>query len=34
MPMHTKLGRVVTYHKEMPPIKSHEPFITWSYDIT
>ena len=27
MPMTTKLGRVVTYHEELPFIKSHEPSI-------
>ena len=25
MPMATKLGRVVTYHEELPSIKSHDP---------
>ena len=26
----TKLGRVVTYHQGLPPIKSHNLLITWS----
>ena len=34
MPMGTKLGRVVTYHEGIPPIKSRDPLITWSCEIT
>ena len=34
MPIATKLGRVVTYHKGLPPIKSHDPLITCSFEIT
>ena len=34
MPIATKLGRVVTYHEGLPPIKSHDPLITWSCKIT
>ena len=30
----TKLGRVVTYHEGLPPIKSHEALITWSSNIS
>ena len=32
----TKLGRVVTYHpvKGLPPVKLHEPLITWSSNIS
>ena len=30
MPIATKLDRVVTYYEELPPIKSHDPLITWS----
>ena len=30
MPMATKLGRVVTYPEEHPPITSREHLITWS----
>ena len=26
--MNTKIGMVVTYHKELPPMKSHYLFIT------
>ena len=33
MPMTTKLGTVVTYHKELSPIKSHDPLIMWSREI-
>ena len=28
MPMATKLGKVVTYHEWLPPIKSHDSLIT------
>ena len=34
MPMATKLDRVVNYHEEFLPIKSHDPLITWSSVIT
>ena len=34
MPMATKLGRVVAYHEELPPVKSHDFLITWSCEIT
>ena len=34
MPIATDFGRVVTYHKMLPPIKSHDPTITWSCRIT
>ena len=33
MAMATILGRVVTYHEELSPIKSHDPLITWSFEI-
>ena len=28
MPMITKLTRVVVYHEELPPIKSHDRLVT------
>ena len=34
MPMATKFGRVVTCHEGLPPIKPHDPLITWSFEIT
>ena len=34
MYMATKLGRLVTCHEGLPPIKSHEPLITGSREIT
>ena len=34
MHMAIKLGRGVTYHEGVPPIKSHDPLITWSCKIT
>ena len=34
MSMATKLGRVVTYNDVLPSIKSHDPLMTWSCDIT
>ena len=34
MCMATKLGRLVTCHEGLPPIKSHEPLITGSREIT
>ena len=33
-PTITKLGKVVTHHKTLLPIKSHEPLTTWSSEIT
>ena len=33
MPMTTKLGRVVTYHETLQPIKSYDPLITWYFEI-
>ena len=33
-PMVTKLVRVVTYRKDSPPIKSTDPLITWSFELT
>ena len=33
MPIATKLVTVVTYHEELPPIKWHDPFTTWSSEI-
>ena len=33
MPM-TNLDSVMTYHEGLPPIKPHDPFITWSSEIT
>ena len=32
--MVTKLGRMLTDHKGLQPIKSHDPLITWSCEIT
>ena len=34
MPIATKLGRVVTCHEDLPPIKLRNPLITWPYKIT
>ena len=34
MPMTTKLGRMMTYLDEILPIKSNDPLITWSCEIT
>ena len=34
VPMVTKLARVVTYHEEFPPIKSHGTLTTWSCKST
>ena len=34
MPMATKLVRIVTYLKPLPPIKSYDNIITWSCLIT
>ena len=33
MPMATKPDRVVTYYEGLPPLKSHDPLITWSCKI-
>ena len=32
--MASKLGRVVTYHEGLPPIKSYDPLNTWFFEIT
>ena len=34
MPRATKIGRVVTCHEVVPPLKSHDPLIVWSCKIT
>ena len=34
MPMATKLGRMVNYCEGFSPVKSHDPFGTWSCEIT
>ena len=34
MPMATKLGKVVTCHKELSPRQSHDPLVAWSSGIT
>ena len=34
MLMTATLGRVVAYHKGLPPIKSHDVLIMWSFKIT
>ena len=34
MSMATKLGRVVTFNEELPTIKSHDPSITRSGEVT
>ena len=34
MPMANKLGRVVTYHEGLPPIKPDDPLFTWSCEFT
>ena len=33
MRLATKLDRMVTYHEELPPVKSHDPLITLHYEI-
>ena len=33
VPVATELGRVVIYNKGLPSIKSHNPLITWPYEI-
>ena len=30
----TKLGKVVTYGKGLPPIQLHDPLIMWSCEMT
>ena len=30
MPMATNLGKMVTYYEGLPPVKLHDPLITWS----
>ena len=32
-PMAIKLGKVVSYYKELPRIKSHNPLNTWSHEV-
>ena len=32
--MATKLGKIVTYYKELQPIKPHNPLNTWSHEVT
>ena len=34
MPIATKHGRAVNYHDGLTPIKSHDPLITWFWEIT
>ena len=34
MSMATKLGRVATYHEEVPPIMLHDPLVTWTWKLT
>lgn len=34
MPMTTKPGRLVTYNKELPSIKSKDSMIKWSCKVT
>ena len=34
MPAATKLGRVVTYHEGLPPMKSYDTLVTWTSEIT
>ena len=34
MPIATKLGRVFTDNEEFPLVKSHDPLITWSCEVT
>ena len=34
MPMATKLGKKLTYNKELPPTKSKETLIMWLCQIT
>ena len=33
MPMATKFDRIITYLDGLLPIKSHDPLITWSWEI-
>ena len=32
--MATNIGRAVTYYEVVPPVKSHDNIITWSWEIT
>ena len=34
MPTITKLGRLVTYYEEFPPLKSNDPLTTWPCEVT
>ena len=34
IPMTTKHSRVMAYNGELRTIKSHDPVITWSFDVT
>ena len=34
MPKVTKLSRVVTYHDQLPHVKSRDSLITWFSEIT
>ena len=34
VPMASKLGRMVTYDDELLPVKSHDPLVTLSWEIT
>ena len=34
MPISTKPGSVVMYHKDLPSIMSEDPFIAWSCKVT
>ena len=34
VPLATKLGRMVTYLDGLLPIKSHDPMIRWSFELT
>ena len=34
MPIVTKLGRVMSYYERLPSLKSYNPLITWSCEIT
>ena len=34
MPVTTNLGRVMSYHEGLRPIKTHDPLTMWSYEIT
>ena len=34
LPMFTKFGRILSYHEDLPPVKSHDSLIKWSSEIT